>query len=429
MSIDIAPPPPETGIEPPAATPAEQETLVRHLAEHARGLHAGDSPERAVIRQRFPGKVLQLGVLPALPTPDPTTGETPEELARKLNHAPSAMSLDFLVERPAGGTPTLETHAAFSVYLQRYPDRGEQERFHTGGRAAPDDQDDGDDGGANGDGEDGGGTSGGGDAGGHGGGPRNMRLYNLFERFDISSERITVTLTGERGEDELDLHDAVLAGVGARSGQTYAQALTDADTVYPFWGARGQVLPAAALDGDDAHYRAAIRAAEGGSRAEPLAVQDVVAHVSWQPDDSGHVRVKVSLQHRTLEPRRERPQRRAAGGDANANGHGSRRQLVRDLELFNCRLRVYRNAGEFTRTRFLQSPKDFRYRELRWVWCTGVNCVGRRLDAGEDAEEPLAPRPGRCTARRACSRGGVHAPAAPTTWTHVRGARRPGSAA
>jgi hypothetical protein len=383
-----APPPPAPNRSQhlPAATPAEQERLVLHLAERIRGLLAGDNDERRVIYQRFPSKVLQLGILPALPAPDPTTGENAEELARKLNRAPSTMGLDFLVSPPAeGGNVVIDVEAAFSVYLQRYPTRDAQERFHTGAEPRQEDEDAFDLGD-----EVIGKSDGGDDQGAQGSGPRNMRLFNVFERFDVATDRLSFTLTGDRGEDSRDLGDAVCAGIGADSGQTYADALVDARTVYPFWGARGQVLPSAALNGDQVHFQSAITASEGGARAEPLSAQDVRLHVGWQPDEGGLLRIKLTLANQTLEPRRERrPRARAAGDDGSDGGKAGRRALVRDLELFNSRMRVYGNVGDFTATHFLQSPKDFRYRDLRWVWCTGINCVGRRLQPVEDHEEPL----------------------------------------
>ncbi len=364
--------------EPPTATPAEQERIVLHLADRIRGLLAGDADERKVINQRFPSKVLQLGVLPALPTPDPTTGDSAEDLARKLNRAPSAIGLDFLVARPGDGDAVIDIEAAFSVYLQRYPNRDEQERFHTGSGQGRDNEDD-DDGVVD---DDAGNGRGGGS------GPRNMRLFNVFERFDVSTDRLSFTLSGSRGEDSRELTDALRAGIGADSRQCYSDALVDSRTVYPFWAARGQVMPATALDGDQPHFRSAITAAEGGSRAEPLVPQTAQLHVAWQPDGNEMLRVKLTLANRTQEPRRQPRQRGRSNGD---NGQSvSPRALPRDLELFNARMRVYRNTGDFARTHFLQSPRDFRYRELRWVWCTGINCVGRRLNVDEDAEEPLA---------------------------------------
>src|ERR1019366_8004097 len=91
----------------------------------SRGRLAGDHPSRQVIRHRNPSQELQLGVLPALPEPDPDGGETPEQLARRLNRPPSQMGVNFNLP-PDSGQAAVEVAASFSFYVQRYPSVEEQ---------------------------------------------------------------------------------------------------------------------------------------------------------------------------------------------------------------------------------------------------------------------------------------------------------------
>ena len=51
------------------ATPQEQLNLVDHLQRRLREQFSGSAPEFEVIKDRYPGKVLQLGVIPPLPKP------------------------------------------------------------------------------------------------------------------------------------------------------------------------------------------------------------------------------------------------------------------------------------------------------------------------------------------------------------------------
>ena len=105
--------------------PAEQELLLGHLADDVRGRLAGDHPDRKVIRHRRPSQELQLGVLPALPQPDPDGHETPEQLARRINRPPSQIGVNFNL-LPDGDRGAVDVAASFSFYVQRYPEFDDQ---------------------------------------------------------------------------------------------------------------------------------------------------------------------------------------------------------------------------------------------------------------------------------------------------------------
>ena len=117
----LAPPAPAAN----PATRAEQELLLRHLADDVRGRLAGDHPDRKVIRHRRPSQELQLGILPPLPQPDPDGHETPEQLARRINRPPSQIGVNFNLV-PNGDEAAIDVAASFSFYVQRYPELDEQ---------------------------------------------------------------------------------------------------------------------------------------------------------------------------------------------------------------------------------------------------------------------------------------------------------------
>jgi len=354
----------------PDATADEQLRLVEHLHTRLRDQFSGAAPEFEELRGRYPSKVLQLGVIPPLPEPDPDTGETPEQFAKRLRRPPSNIGLDFEVDQAPDGTATVEVEARFAFYVQRYPDRDAQAEFYAGGQEKqtreeeenPEDP----------------------DAAKAGDGKERVRLLPVFKRFYIDSGRIAVDLDGETGEQEIDLSPTVATVLGP--------VLTDSGTVYPFWGERSQTLPASALDGDQAHFERAIHEAEGGSRSEPLTPPKASIVVTWQPSADGHIRVQATLRNDTLVKLRnqERPKRRSKSeGETKA-----KRTLPRDMELFDTRLRVFQSAGAFRRIEFRRAPKDFRYADLRHVWAVGRNSHGRRMDVERDGdhgiEEPLS---------------------------------------
>lgn len=344
------------------ATPHEQFALVDHLQRRLRDRFSGASPEFEEIRQRYPSKVLQLGVIPPLPQPDPETGETPEQFAKRLNRPPSNIGLDFEVERAPDGSCTIELEAAFTHYVQRYPDLAAQLEFHRGAEQRTREEEESD--------ED----------------PdtkENVRLLPVFKRYRIETGRITVNLDGDTGEDAVDLFDSINSVLGT--------VLGEQETVYPFWGRRSQTLSADALSGDQAQYEQAIALAEGGSRSELLAPPRASIVVSWQPSSDGRLRVQAALRNDTQVKLRnqQRPKAKKSGG-----GEENKRELPRDMELFDTSLRVFQDAGVFKRIEFRRVPKDFRYAHLRHVWAVGRNCHGRRMTVERDGdvgiEEPLA---------------------------------------
>jgi hypothetical protein len=349
----------------PDATPAEQLVLVDHLQIRMHDLFSGSAPEFEELRRRYPSKVLQLGVIPPLPEPDPDTGETPEQFAKRLRRPPSNIGLDFEVERAPDGTVTVEVEGRFAFYVQRYPDRDAQAEFYAGGQEKATREE-----GENAEDPD---TK------------ENVRLLPVFKRYDIDSGRIAVTLDGDTGEEVIDLAGPIVAVLGP--------VLVDRGTVYSFWGRRSHTLPAAALAGDQAHFEHAIEEAEGGSRSEPLAAPKASIVVTWQPSADGRIRAQATLRNDTLVKLRnqERPKKKVKkdGGEAEK----TKATLARDMDLFDTRIRVFQDGGAFRRIEFRRAPKDFRYANLRHVWAVGRNCHGRRMDVerdGEDGvEEPL----------------------------------------
>ena len=154
-------------------------------------------PEFEEIRERYPSKVLQLGVVPPLPEPDPDTHETPEQFAKRLRRPPSNLGLDFEMQRGPGGEMAVEVEGRFSTYVQRYPDRQAQEQFYSGGQERqtreqeenPEDADT----------------------------KENMRLLPVFKRFDIETGRIRVELEGDTGETVIELDEGSLPRLVTRS--------------------------------------------------------------------------------------------------------------------------------------------------------------------------------------------------------------------
>lgn len=353
-------------------TPAEQEVLLAHLSDNVRGRLAGDHASRKVIRHRRPGQELQLGVLPPLPQPDPDSHETAEQLARRINRPPSQMGVVFNLA-PDADQAAIEVTGAFSFYVQRYPDFDVQRAQAGTQQGAATDDDTG--GAATGDGA---ATAASVDAGTTGGGANAKKkgaggssdLVEVWERFDIATDRLPVTLDlieGNRG--------SVLIPLDANVARVLSGPLADPKSAYPF--RVSPQLPNAATQGTEQEYWAAIREQEGDARTRPLEPPRVAIEVDWRrmPDDT--LKVSATLLNLTLEPRRER---RKAGE------HGRRH---RELALFNASLRAYEHTGSFVPTTFRQAPEDFRYAHLRSVWGAGQNCVARRMEPGEDPAQPL----------------------------------------
>lgn len=334
------------------ATAAEEERLVRHLAETARVRFTGEGEDHRVIVGTTPSKVLQLGILPALPQPDPSEQITREQLAQRIGQAPSTMGLDFRLDR-LGADGVLEVVARFSFYVPRYPSRVEQAAFYSDAyahsRSRREDEGFGDEEGSSGTVPDGSlGT---------------MRLMPKHERFDVETKSM-VRVDDERGEQSIDLSADVLAQLDG--------ALTAKETVYPFLARRGQTLDVAALDGDEAAYSAAIASAEGAARDDAHSGPEVRLTVAWQPDGEGSVRVQVTLGNETTE------QQLAGRGGRSRSQQGGARIVPREQSLFNCRIEVSAIEGTVLPLRFHQAPGDFRYADTRHTWALGRSCVARR---------------------------------------------------
>jgi hypothetical protein len=341
------------------ATPAEELALVEHLHGRLRELFSGSAPEFEEMRDRYPSKVLQLGVIPALPEPDPETHETPEQFAKRLRRPASSIGLDFEMERGPDGRLSVEVEGRFTYYVQRYPDRDAQAAFYGGGqeRATREDEPNPEDSDTK----------------------NNMRVLPVFKRYGIASDRIQVALDGDTGETVIDLAQPVATVLG--------DVLSDPKTVYPFWGRRSQTLPVSAVDGDQVEFELATAEAEGGSRFEPLAPPKASIVVTWPPAAEGRVRVQATLRNDTLVKLAN--QQRAKPKSKGKAAAPERRELSRDMELFDARLRVFQDAGAFQRLQFRRAPKDFRYANLRHVWAVGRNCHGRRMDGAADGEAGL----------------------------------------
>lgn len=371
-----------------AATPQEQLNLLDHLQRRLSEQFSGSAPEFDVITDRYPGKVLQLGVIPPLPKPDPDSPETPEQFAKRLRRAPSNIGLDFEVEPRPDGTCTIAVEGRFSYYLQRYPDLASQREFYSDGQeeqtredadeteTAPAE--------AAAAGQDPDATSS------HNGKPDtaskektaevNVRLRPVFKRYIVETARIAVRLSGPVGEDVLPLDGQIAAALGA--------ARLEPETMYPFWGRRNQTLKLEAMTGDPGDFEKAIAEAEGGSRSKPLELPQASIVVTWQPSDNGRLRVQATLRNETVV---------ALGGHKRRNnkndGDDEQRSLPREMDMFDTSLHVFQDVGAFKRIEFRRAPKDFRYAALRNVWAVGRNCHGRRmtveLDGDAAAEEPL----------------------------------------
>ena len=335
-----------------ATEASEQEILVAHLSETVRAGLAGDHADGQFIRDRRPSQVLQLGVLPALPCPDPESGETPEQLAQRLRRPPSQLGFTFRLRPDPDGSAAVELKASFSCYLQRYPEPADQRRA-LGSEGSPP-TDSGSEGKPSGKSVPTGSSD----------------LVEIWERFDIDTPPFDVTLElagGERGSERIDLDSAVRGRL--------SPALADSKTAYPFRVT--QQLPDAACQGSEVDYWQAIREQEGDARDRPLEPPRAAIQVDWRKLPDQTVKVTINLLNLTVEA----PRARRKKGE-----HGTR---PRELALFNCRLRCEAGSGAFTPVEFRQAPEDFRYQHLRSVWSTGHNCVSRRAESAEDSAEPI----------------------------------------
>ena len=385
---------------PQTVTPhnADQERIVRHLAEHVRRQLSGDAM-RFIERVR-PSRVLQLGILPPLDPIDPPptpAAEAAEPEAKEpadgdFNGRPPTMGLDFVVT-PVGGTASLQVAGSFSVYIQRYPTIEEQRDFwrtvvpiDNGANEAPEageppgstadapkdtkaavaaaaeapaaplpdgDAKDDDDVKASDR-----------DAGARGSAPPARRrgrrpvmsLFPRYERIDIEIPPTTVQLDTSKAHDMLLLTGAAQAAVD----RVLIPVLADAKTVYAFEG--NQTVPEDALDSDQATWEQTFCAKEGAVRAtRPLRPHHVSLTVQTRRTRTGDLNVSVTLANDSVAPRK------GEKGDA--------KELQRDMHLFNCQLRAVPSVGRLAPIEFERAPEDFRYDALRMVWAHGRNAA------------------------------------------------------
>lgn len=374
---------------------ADQERIVRHLAEHVRRQLSGEA-KRFIERVR-PSRTLQLGILPPLdpidPPPTPAAEaaepEANEPADGDFNGRPPTMGLDFVVTPAADGTASLQVAGSFSVYIQRYPTIEEQRDFwrtdlpadatDTDGQpgqaaAEPKDAEVGDaaakgagDGKAAGDPKeaDGGATP---RPGRRGGRQPVMNLFPRYERIDVDIPPTAVQLDAGKAHDMLLLTGAAQAAVD----RVLTPVLADGKTVHAFEG--NQTAPEAALDNDQAAWEQTLRSKEGDARTKrPLRPHQVSLTVQTRRTRTGDLNVSVTLANDSVSPRK------GEKGDA--------KELQRDMHLFNCQLRAIPSAGQLAPIEFERAPEDFRYDHLRLVWAHGRNAAADGYTDGQ----PCAP--------------------------------------
>jgi len=397
---------------------ADQERIVRHLAEHVRQQLSGEA-FRFIERIR-PSRTLQLGILPPLdpvdPPPDPAAEAAdpqPQEPADgDFNGRPPTMGLDFTITPAGDGTAAVRVAGSFSVWVQRYPTIDEQKDFwqtaipSSGGAdaehsAADEPQNstaaaadatketpaaaDTDMGGATdadeqqapGDADGGGGDAGtgGGAAGGGQQPPARRRgrrpvmsLFPKYERIDIEIPSTDVPLAPSKAHDTITLRNVAQAAVD----RALLPVLTDPKTVHAFEG--NQTVPLTALDLDQAAWEQLLAQKEGDARSKrPLRTHQVSLTVQTRRTRAGTLNVSLTLANDSVAPRK------GEKGDA--------KELQRDMHLFNCKLQAAPTAGSLTAIAFERAPEDFRYDHLRMVWAHGRNAAADGYAEGQ----PCAP--------------------------------------
>ncbi len=333
----------------------DQERIVRHLAKRVQEQLNGRAPEMALLDQR-PSQLLQLGVLPPLPTPDDDSGMTPEQLAREWGKPPSHLGFTFtLSPAPSSASANFELEADFVFYIQRYPTLDDQRAAQ--GVEESENEDDQE-------------PSTGSDAQ-HTG---TIPVAERFERVEIDSGRFGVTLDLTKMRDRLtisldDVLDPILRPI-----------LDDARTAYPFTLV-GQRINAETLDGTEASWRLSLTDSEipGIRSKQPHATPKAAIEVDWRRQPTGTIRIRCVLQNKTLEPR-----------DPGKRRKEKTPTMWRELAFFDSRLRAYETGEQFTPTFFREAPRGFRYDKLRTVEATSTNCTARRLAEAEDTERPLS---------------------------------------
>lgn len=370
---------------------ADQERIVRYLAEHVRQQLSGEAT-RFIERVR-PSRTLQLGILPPLdpvdppPTPDAKAADPePQEPADgDFNGRPPTMGLDFCVSPAADGTAAVRVDGTFSVYIQRYPTIDEQKAFWRTAVPAPDD------GNGESDTTEAVGMAGdtaatvaegiGGDSGEDSGDRRDdspapakrrrrpvMSLFPKYERIDVEIPTTDVPLDPSKPHDMISLGAVAQAAVD----RALTPVLADPKTVHAFEG--NQTVPLTELDSDQATWEQTLKSKEGDARTNrALRPHQVSLTVQTRRTRSGALNVSLTLANDSVAPRK------GEKGDA--------KELQRDMHLFNCKLRAAPTAGELASFEFDRTPEDFRYDDLRMVWAHGRNAAAD----GYLDEQPCAP--------------------------------------
>ncbi|MGA7704201.1 MAG: helicase-related protein [Solirubrobacteraceae bacterium] len=403
---------------------ADQERLVRHLSEVVRRELAGENVyepgDRRFIERVKPSRHLQLGVLPPQPAPDPPSddddspasdadqAQPTQRLPTDSRGAPPNMGVDVVVSPDGAGTVELQLYADFAVYVPRYP-TVEQQREHwairlgvDGALILPDEHDhaerakdedppataaapataDGDGHQARGADNESPGAKSPVGAGADGAPkprrrqrPRQMSLYMINERVDLSIGPISLCIDIDDGRGSQAFATEVQAAIDAQLGPI----LTESNTVHRFQSGRMTLPPQ--CTSSQAEFDAAIRDAEGDARrSHPLAPHRANFHVAWKHDQSNYARVHVTFANESQAPRR-------------ASHNRDIRELDRDMHLFNVRMRVQTATGEFVSQPFAQAPEDFRFDDLRLVWGHGRNAVVEGVDATGQFVEPSSLTP------------------------------------
>ena len=369
---------------------ADQERLVRHLAELSRRRLAGEDVHAEGDSRFFekfrPSRKLQLGVLPPLPAPDPpeddeeegSDGESgqqtgqPAPAAQELRGAPPSMGIDCLVVPAPDGSATLRLQARCSVYIPRYPTVEQQVEHWAvkfdedgnvvlpehpgGGKPAADENAAGK---PEGDGDKGKKK--------RRQRQREMTLFSLNERFDLDIGPIEVTIPADSPSGSVDRDKQVQAIIDKELGPVLAEA----GTVQRFESGRQTLSPGCVTSQQD--FNAEIRLKEGNSRSErPLQPHRASFNVSWRREpDTGRLRLQVTFSNESVAPRRSALR-------------AEHRELDRDMHLFNTEASVATDTGVFASQPFSQAPEDYRFDDLRRVWGHGRNAVveGQYSDGG-----------------------------------------------